>query len=121
MSYLDDPFEMARAYDEATEAEAAPFFWSQLRTDEARLAEMDALRAGLPAPPPSPGEAWLKRGAMTDADLFRALMEIVHCLAFPDEVMARPQIKAKLATIPQEPPPPLPGPDRETLLRLVGA
>lgn len=120
-SYLDDPLELARCYDAATEAEAAPFFWSQLRADEARLAEMDALRAGLPPPPPQPGESWLLRGAMVDPDLFRALLEIANCLAFPDEVMARPQVQSKLTGIPQEPPPALPGPDRAALLRLVAS
>jgi hypothetical protein len=120
-SYFDDPYELARAYDEATEAEAAPFFWNQLRSDEARLAEMDWLRTGTRPPAPDLAQAWLDRGAMTDPDLFRALLEVVTCLAFPEEVMSRPQVKARLANVPQERLPPLPGPDRKTLLRLVAS
>jgi len=119
-SYIDDPREMALSYDKASEDEAAPFFWNQLRADEQRFVEMDALRHGKEPPPPNAAEAWLRRGAMVDADLFRAMMEIVHCMAFPQEVMARPEVQARLAQVPQQPPPPLPGPDREAPLQLVG-
>ena len=97
-SYFDDPLELARCYDEATEAEAAPFFWSQLRADEARLAEMDALRTGATSSPTSATRRGLAtRGVRwSTRTLFRAMLEIVNCLAFPDEVMARPQVQARL-------------------------
>lgn len=117
--YLHDPLTLAFAWDELTEEQVAPFFWNQMRADEARYAEMDAIRQGRPPAPPDPHEAHFRLAAMADPDLFRAMLEIVTCLALPQTVMARPSIQAKLQALAPEPVPPMPGPDRDALLRLV--
>ena len=46
-------------------------------------------------------------------------MEMVYCLAFPDEVLARPAVAAAVAAVGDVSPPPLMGPDRDALLALV--
>ena len=38
-----DPAAFALAYDEATEREAAPFYWNQISADRIRVAEIAAL------------------------------------------------------------------------------
>ena len=47
--------------------------------------------AGDPPPAPNPAEAWLSPRRDDRPDLFRALLEVVNCLAFPEEVMSRPR------------------------------
>ena len=56
---------------------------------------------------------------VSDADAFRGMLELVYCLAFPEEVMARPQVAAAVAAA-EVGPPRLMGPDRGALLELVG-
>ena len=118
-SSLDDPGELARAFDEATEREVTPFYRSQLAADRARITEMDALRAGREPPPPDPVRAGLLAAAAHDADAYRALLETVTCLALPGEVLARPGMAERLAAHAGEPPPGTPGPDRRQLLDLL--
>jgi hypothetical protein len=59
--------------------------------------------------------------AATDSDAFRGLLEMAMCAAFPEEVMARPAVRAAMAAWDGEPAPPVPGPDRSELLRLLAA
>lgn len=120
-AHFDDPVLLALSYDAATEAEAAPFFWAQLRADEIRFAEMDALRTGAPLPQPNVADDWLRTGSVLDGTLFRAMLESVHCLSVPQEVMARHEVQAALDRVPTGQPLPIPGPDREGLLRLLAA
>ena len=97
-NHFDDPVEMALAYDEATEVEAAPFFWSQLRHDEAGwLRWMRCAPVGPPARAQPGGGLVPQTRSTLDGTLFRAMLEIVHCLSFREEVMARPEVKARLA------------------------
>ena len=57
---------------------------------------------------------------MHDPDVYRALMEIVTCLALPQEVLARPGMQERLERFADAPPPrPTPGPDRARLLELL--
>jgi 2-polyprenyl-6-methoxyphenol hydroxylase-like FAD-dependent oxidoreductase len=116
---LDDPVELARAFDEVTEREVAPFYRTQLAADRARIAEMDALRAGREPPPPDPARTGLLTAAAYDADAYRALLETVTCLATPDEVLARPGMAERLAAHAGESPPVPLGPDRCQLLELL--
>ncbi|SET19126.1 NAD(P)/FAD-dependent oxidoreductase [Geodermatophilus poikilotrophus] len=116
---LDDPGELARTFDEATEREVTPFYRGQLTADRARIAEMDALRAGREPPPPDPVRAALLAAAVHDADAYRALLETVTCLALPGDVLARPGMAERLAAHAGEPPPGTPGPDRRQLLDLL--
>lgn len=118
---LDDPAGLVRAFDEATEREVTPFYRSQLAADRARIAEMDALRAGREAPPPDPVRAGLLAAAVHDPDAYRGLLETVTCLALPDEVLARPGMAERIAAHAGEPPPVTPGPDRARLLELLSA
>jgi hypothetical protein len=58
---------------------------------------------------------------MSDADLFRALIETVCCLAAPGEVLARPAVRDRLARSAAVQPPRSPALDRSTLLQLLDA
>jgi 2-polyprenyl-6-methoxyphenol hydroxylase-like FAD-dependent oxidoreductase len=115
----EDPVELARTFDELTEREVAPFYRSQLAADRARIAEMDALRAGRRPPPPDPARTALSTAAAHDADAYRALLEVITCMAQPQEVLERPGMAERLAAHAGEPPPVTPGPDRAQLLQLL--
>ena len=73
--HLGDPAAFARAFDEGTQREVAPFYWSQLAADRARKAEMNALRENRAWAPPASPMTGLVNGAPHDADLFRAMIE----------------------------------------------
>ena len=62
----------------------------------------------------------LAAAAPYDADVFRALIETVTCLALPQEVTNRPGIRAKIEQSGGQAPP-APGPDRQQLLSLLAA
>ncbi len=115
----DDPAMFAEAWDAATEAVVTPFFRNQAAADGARLAEMTALRRGEPAPPPNPAVAGLWAAAATDAGAFRGVLEIANCLAQPQDVLARPEIRELIAGLGAAELPKLPGPDRAQLLALL--
>lgn len=117
--HLDRPAELACIFDERTDRVVGPFYRNQVAADRFRIAEMAAARNGTPPPRPDPQMAALMSAAAWDPDAFRGLLEIVLCTAFPVEVMARPAVRAAMASYDGEPPPPVPGPDRSALLRLV--
>jgi 2-polyprenyl-6-methoxyphenol hydroxylase-like FAD-dependent oxidoreductase len=116
---LDDPVAFAHAWDEGTEQEATPFYRGQVAADRARFAEMDALRQGLEPPAPDPSVSRFLAAAMTDADVFRALIETVCCLAAPGEVFSRPGLRELVERRGPMPPRQSPGPDRARLLELL--
>jgi 2-polyprenyl-6-methoxyphenol hydroxylase-like FAD-dependent oxidoreductase len=117
--YLDDPAGLARAWEEGTERLVAPFYWNQIRADRARLAEMTALRQGREWDPPDSIVGRLAATAPYDADVFRAFLETVLCLALPQDVVERSGIKDKIEQSGHRTPPPTPGPDRRQLLQLL--
>jgi 2-polyprenyl-6-methoxyphenol hydroxylase-like FAD-dependent oxidoreductase len=117
--YLDDPAGLARAWEEGTERLVAPFYWNQIRADRARLAEMTALRQGREWGPPDSIMGRLAATARYDADVFRAALETVLCLALPQDVVERPGIKDKMEQSGHHTAPPAPGPDRRQLLQLL--
>lgn len=117
--HLDDPAAFAGAWDEATETRAAPFYWNQIRADRARFAEMEALRNGAEPPAPDPMVAAIGGAAGHDPDVFRGVLEMLMCLALPQEVVGRPGFLDKVMAIGQ-PPMQIPGPDRAALLDLMG-
>jgi len=80
---------------------------------------MTALREGRPWSPADSPVSRLAAAAPHDADVFRAELETVLCLALPQEVIARPGMKEKVEQATQHPPPPVPGPDGRQLLQLL--
>ncbi len=121
---LDDPLGFAGAWDEATERELTPWYRNTVAMDRARIAEIEALRNGLEPPGPPSFETGLVtslfRVMALDAELLRAGLEIIGCLALPEEIFARPGIVDKVVELAEaNPPQPTPGPTREELLRLV--
>lgn len=115
----DDHEELAFAWDAATQEHVTPFYRNQVSADTARIAEMQAHRDGTPVPPRDPTWGRLESAAMKDAEVFRAMMEVVFCLAFPQDVMARPAIARKVGALGRAPEPTLMGPDRAQLLSLL--
>ena len=119
----DDPTAFAARWDDRVEEAVTPWYRATLAVDRARLAEMRALREGRVPDPPQGRAALgpaLGRAAAHDPELFRAMLEIIGCLALPAEVFSRPGLAERVARVAGEhPPAPAPGPDREQLLRLV--
>jgi 2-polyprenyl-6-methoxyphenol hydroxylase-like FAD-dependent oxidoreductase len=118
-THLDDPAGFAQTWDEGTEQLVGPFYQNQIKADRARLTAMTALREGREWSPPDSAMARLTAAASCDADVFRALMETVLCLALPEEVIERPGIRAQIKQSGRHSPPPAPGPDRAQLLHLL--
>jgi 2-polyprenyl-6-methoxyphenol hydroxylase-like FAD-dependent oxidoreductase len=122
--HIDDPQALVRVWDEVTEAEFTPWYRATVAVDRARLAEMEALRTGEEPPRPSDPAAAVRarfpRAAILDADLYRALMEMVGCLTLPAEIFARPGLAERVLelTDPEEVTHP-PGPTRAELLDLL--
>ena len=114
-----DPAAFALAYDEATEREAAPFYWNQISADRIRVAEIAALVEDRPPPPPDPDMSAFAAAAMHDPDVLRALIECVVCVSVPHEAMRRPHVAAKIAEFKGSPPAPEPGMSRSQLEALI--
>ena len=117
--HLGDPAGFARAWDEGTDRQVAPFYRNQVSADRIRLAEMTALREGRPWSPPDSPMTRLVNAAAYDPDAFRAFLATVMCLALPQEVLTRPDIRDTVERIGDKTPPPFPGPDRQRLLQLL--
>ena len=93
------PAALTASFAADTERELAPYHRATLATDRARLAEIDALLAGEQPPPAHP----LVRALLVDADVFRAAVEIIGCLALPQEVFARPGFAERVEAAAGEP------------------
>ena len=122
-SSLDQPAAFADEWDAVTEAELTPWYWNQLAADQARLEKLAAVREGraqaVDTIPPLPPQFELAGRAMLyDADVFRAVLETVTCLALPQEVFTRSGVWEKVERSAGEPLA-LPGPTREQLLGLL--
>ncbi len=116
---LDDPEALVREFDALTEREVAPFVHNQIAADRARIAQMNALRKGAEPPPPNPVTQKVFTALPYDPDVFRGMMETIMCLAFPQDVLARPGFMEKVEAHSDKPPFVAPGPDREELLALL--
>jgi 2-polyprenyl-6-methoxyphenol hydroxylase-like FAD-dependent oxidoreductase len=112
----DRPVELVAAFAAATELELTPWYRSTIAADTARLAEVEAIRAGETPPAPAGG---LAAAMGRDADVFRAGLEIITCLALPQQVVARPEIAQKLLEHTGDGPSPSYGPDRQQLLAIL--
>ncbi len=109
------------AFRERTARELEPFYRVCVASDRVRLAEMDAHRAGRAPDPPADRGAVLRAALFAamgrDADAFRGGLEIIGCLAQPEEVLARPGMAERVMALRDEPA--APGPARDEVLRLV--
>jgi hypothetical protein len=116
---LHDPEALVRAFDELTVRDVAPFFHNQIAADRARIAEMDALRAGEDPPPPNPVMQKVWAAVPHDSEVFRGMMETLMCLSFPQDVFARPGFMERVEAQSDKPRFVAPGPSREELLALL--
>jgi len=123
-SSIGEPKALSAEWDAITETEFAPWYKSQVEMDRARVAEIIALREGRELPVRNDPQAQMTRAFFTamayDPDVFRAFLEVMGCLATPQEVMSRPGMFEKVISIAEDNEPvQLPGPTREELLELV--
>ena len=117
--HLGDPAGFAWAWDNGTEQHVAPFYRNQIGADRVRLAEMTALRKGRDWSPPDSSMSRLVTAAAYGAGAYRALLETIMCLALPQEVTERPDIKEAIEQLGRKAPPPFPGPGRPDLLQIL--
>ena len=85
-AHLDDPRELAEAWDAVTEAELTPWYRDTVAEDRTRLREIEALRNGFEPPPPAEADALraaMIAGLARDADVFRAFLESRCCITAP--------------------------------------
>lgn len=121
---LDEPRALAAEWRERTERELAPWYRECVESDRARLGDMDAHRSGREPEAPRDPDAVLRAALFAamphDADAFRAGMEIIGCLAPPEEVLSRPGFADHVRAVAAgRVPAGTMGPDRDELLRLV--
>jgi 2-polyprenyl-6-methoxyphenol hydroxylase-like FAD-dependent oxidoreductase len=112
--------ELARRWQERTDAVVAPLVADTLAFDRHRLAEIEAQIAGAPYETDDPGwnlgEA-LRTGAATDPDLLRAYATIASLLERGVDVMSKPGIAERAIELASDEP--APGPGRAELVDLV--
>ena len=108
----------------STEDRLTPVIRATVALDRGRRAQAEAIREGRPAPEPATPAARATSALLVavrhDPDVFRGFLDIMSCLALPQEVMARPGFAervSELAAAHDAPPPP--GPTREQLLALL--
>ena len=120
--HADDPWELALAFDEATERDVRPWHDATTSIDRRRVREMQTHVDGVPFELDDAGRigAVLNAASSSDPTCTRLAAEMTACLALPDDVFARPGVLdhvlglADQVTIED-----LPGPDRGQLLELV--
>jgi flavin-dependent dehydrogenase len=122
--HLDDPREFAEAFEAATEAELTPWYRETVAEDRARHGEIDALRRGLDPAPQRDSSARLRAAllavARTDPDAFRAFLASRCCITRLQETFADAAcVERILALAADSEPPPLPGPNRDQVLRIL--
>ena len=124
--HLGHPLALAEAHHEMTETHLTPWYRHTTDIDRTRVARIDAVIAGQPAPPPGDMAARIRDAFLLamrfDADLFRAYAEIMCLITPPHEVLGRPGLVDTIMEVARthEATPP-PGPTRAAVLRLVGA
>ena len=100
-----NPYALAEEFHQITETEAAPWFWSQIADDRARIAEIMAVREGRQPAPPADEPARLmrdlRRFAPADPDIARAMLEYIGTLTPIQEIADRLDLRDKLAAVKQ--------------------
>jgi 2-polyprenyl-6-methoxyphenol hydroxylase-like FAD-dependent oxidoreductase len=123
-THLDDPRAFSEAWDTSTEERLTPWYRATVAFDRGRRAQVEAIREGRPAPTPdtpaAKATAALVVAMRHDPDVFRGFLDIMGCMALPQEVMARPGFAERVSELgaAHDAPPP-PGPSREQLLALL--
>jgi 2-polyprenyl-6-methoxyphenol hydroxylase-like FAD-dependent oxidoreductase len=117
--HINDPRAFTFSCDAETERQVTPFYRNQIAADRERIAEMNALSEGTTPRAPNPAISRLIKAAYYDADVFRAMLETVVCVALPEEVMARPYVAAKMAEFDRHALPSNRGIDRDQLMSLL--
>jgi 2-polyprenyl-6-methoxyphenol hydroxylase-like FAD-dependent oxidoreductase len=123
-AHLDDPRAVSEAWDASTEERLTPWYRATVAFDRARRAQVDAILEGRPVQatddPTGKATAALVVALRHDADVFRGFVDIMSCLALPQEVMSRPGFAERVSELDaaHDPPPP-PGPSREQLVALL--
>jgi 2-polyprenyl-6-methoxyphenol hydroxylase-like FAD-dependent oxidoreductase len=118
----DDALELARAFNDATEATAEPYVRGTLDYDESRITEVNAELDGAPFTPSADFERTkqLFNASGKDPDLLRAVLDLAMVMASPEDVLGRPEVVEGAGELGanwrNEP---LPGPNREELLTIV--
>ncbi len=118
-----DPIAVAREWHATTTATVEPWYRTTLSFDSSRLAEIDAQIAGEPFEPTPEYDVTLalQCAAGKDPELLRALLKIVGVLELPEKVLAEPGVVERVMELGRGwRHAPLPGPDREELVALVG-
>jgi 2-polyprenyl-6-methoxyphenol hydroxylase-like FAD-dependent oxidoreductase len=119
--HLGNPAQLIHAWHNRTEESVSPFVHAQLAADATRFAEMTALREGRQPAPADLAMVRFMTAVGQDEVVFRALIELITCLATAPEVMGRPEIQERVARVEPRRPQPIPGPDRGQLLQLLSA
>jgi 2-polyprenyl-6-methoxyphenol hydroxylase-like FAD-dependent oxidoreductase len=120
----DDPRAFGEAWDVSTEERLTPWYRATVAFDRGRRAQVEAIREGRPAPEPATPAAKAAAAFIVavrhDPDVFRGFLDVMACLALPQEVMARPGFAERVSELgaAHDAPPP-PGPSREQLLALL--
>ena len=122
--HLGDPLTLAAEHDRMTQACVIPWYRATVEFDRDRKAQLDAAIEGRAVPPPA-GPAHLFQLAwgtamLYDADIFRAMMEIITMHALPGEVFGRPGFADRVTAVAADreafvPP----GPSRAELLGML--
>ena len=97
LEHLDSPARACHvAFDAVTEERCTPWYRLQVDSDRVRFASVQAAIEGreLPGPPADDPIAQMQvkfgTAATYDADVARAFLDMMACLALPHEVLARP-------------------------------
>ncbi|HEY7628292.1 MAG TPA: hypothetical protein VH761_14550, partial [Ilumatobacteraceae bacterium] len=119
---LQDHPDLVLRWHELTAAQVEPYFADTLAFDRHRLAEVEACIEGRPYETEDPG--WLLGNALAnsvakDPECLRGFISIALLLERGVDVLSRPGLAEKAIALADDAPPP--GPDRDEMLRLVGA
>ena len=100
-----------------------PWYHNAVQQDRERLREIDALRQGLERPRPADRQAAVRAAlmpaAMSDPDVFRAMLAERCCLGSPTALDESEFAERVLELARDAEPAPPAGPDRERLLTLL--
>ena len=117
--HIEEPDAFAKAFDAETERCVTPFYRNTIAADRFRVAEMNAFLDRTPLPEPDPVMSTFAVAAFNDADVFRAFVEVIACIALPQDVFARPHVAAKMAEFEGHAPPRDVGIEQDRLVTLL--